>query len=437
MKAIPQARSTPRDDVRKYIAIALTGVAVVAGGVGGWAATATMAGAIVAPGTVMVESYVKKVQHPTGGVVGEIQVKDGDAVEQGQLVMRLDETVARASLGVVTTQLDELAGRIARLRTERDGAEAIEFPPSLAERAATKEIAEIMAGERRLFESRRTGREGQKAQLGERINQLSQEIVGLEALLVAKSRELDLVNTELGENHKLWRLNLVPLAKYTALQREAARITGERAQLVANIARARAAVAETRLQVIALDQDRATEVMKDLREAQAKVAELTERRAAAEDMLKRVEIRAPRSGLVHQLSVHTVGGVIAPGEQIMQIVPANDALIIEARVSPRDIDQVHAGQPAVVRFPAFSQRTTPEFEGQVVQVAADLTEDPQSRERYFAARLAFAEESQPRGQFQLLPGMSAEVFIRTTERTPLSYFLKPLSDQVERTFRED
>jgi HlyD family secretion protein len=437
MKAIPQARSTPRDDVRKYIAIALTGVAVVAGGVGGWAATATMAGAIVAPGTVMVESYVKKVQHPTGGVVGEIQVKDGDAVEQGQLVMRLDETVARASLGVVTTQLDELAGRIARLRTERDGAEAIEFPPSLAERAATKEIAEIMAGERRLFESRRTGREGQKAQLGERINQLSQEIVGLEALLVAKSRELDLVNTELGENHKLWRLNLVPLAKYTALQREAARITGERAQLVANIARARAAVAETRLQVIALDQDRATEVMKDLREAQAKVAELTERRAAAEDMLKRVDIRAPRSGLVHQLSVHTVGGVIAPGEQIMQIVPANDALIIEARVSPRDIDQVHAGQPAVVRFPAFSQRTTPEFEGQVVQVAADLTEDPQSRERYFAARLAFAEESQPRGQFQLLPGMSAEVFIRTTERTPLSYFLKPLSDQVERTFRED
>jgi HlyD family secretion protein len=437
MKAIPQARSTPRDDVRKYIAIALTGVALVAGGVGGWAATATMAGAIVAPGTVMVESYVKKVQHPTGGVVGEIQVKDGDAVEQGQLVMRLDETVARASLGVVTTQLDELAGRIARLRTERDGAEAIEFPPSLAERAATKEIAEIMAGERRLFESRRTGREGQKAQLGERINQLSQEIVGLEALLVAKSRELDLVNTELGENHKLWRLNLVPLAKYTALQREAARITGERAQLVANIARARAAVAETRLQVIALDQDRATEVMKDLREAQAKVAELTERRAAAEDMLKRVDIRAPRSGLVHQLSVHTVGGVIAPGEQIMQIVPANDALIIEARVSPRDIDQVHAGQPAVVRFPAFSQRTTPEFEGQVVQVAADLTEDPQSRERYFAARLAFAEESQPRGQFQLLPGMSAEVFIRTTERTPLSYFLKPLSDQVERTFRED
>jgi HlyD family secretion protein len=437
MKAIPQARSTPRDDVRKYIAIALTGVAVVAGGVGGWAATATMAGAIVAPGTVMVESYVKKVQHPTGGVVGEIQVKDGDAVEQGQLVMRLDETVARASLGVVTTQLDELAGRIARLRTERDGAEAIEFPPSLAERAATKEIAEIMAGERRLFESRRTGREGQKAQLGERINQLSQEIVGLEALLVAKSRELDLVNTELGENHKLWRLNLVPLAKYTALQREAARITGERTQLVANIARARAAVAETRLQVIALDQDRATEVMKDLREAQAKVAELTERRAAAEDMLKRVDIRAPRSGLVHQLSVHTVGGVIAPGEQIMQIVPANDALIIEARVSPRDIDQVHAGQPAVVRFPAFSQRTTPEFEGQVVQVAADLTEDPQSRERYFAARLAFAEESQPRGPFQLLPGMSAEVFIRTTERTPLSYFLKPLSDQVERTFRED
>jgi HlyD family secretion protein len=430
------ARRGLPNDIGRYIVVALAGIAVLAGGVGGWAATATLTGAIVAPGTVVVESYIKKVQHPTGGVVGEILVRDGDTVEQGQLVMRLDETVARASLGVITTQLDELAGRLARLRTERDDSGTVVFPPSLSERAAVAEIAEIMAGERRLFESRRSTREGRKAQLGERINQLGQEIVGLEALLDAKSRELELVNTELAENQKLWRLNLVPLAKYTALQREGARIAGERAQLVANISRTRAAVAETRLQVIALDHEHATEVMKDLRDAQARIAELTERRAVAEDMLKRIDIRAPRSGVVHQLSVHTVGGVIGPGEQIMQIVPRNDALVIEARVSPRDIDQVQVGQAAVLRFPAFNQGTTPEFKGKVVRVAADLTEDPQSRERYFSARLV-TDDAPPQVHFQLLPGMSAEVFIRTTERTPLSYFLKPLSDQVQRTFRED
>ncbi|OFX04776.1 MAG: hemolysin secretion protein D [Alphaproteobacteria bacterium RIFCSPHIGHO2_12_FULL_66_14] len=429
-----------RDGLRGYLGAGLAGVFLLVGGVGGWAATASLAGAIVAPGTVVVDTNVKKVQHPTGGVVSEIRVRDGDAVGAGDIVMRLDETIARASLGVITTQLDELAVRQARLKAERDEAELLTLPASLQEREAAPELMEMIAGERTLFESRRSGRLGQKAQLAERINQLDEEVGGLEALLDSKVRELALVTTELGENRKLWKRKLIPLAKYTALQREEARIAGERANLVATIARTRARIAETRLQVIGLEQDHRTEVMKELRDAQAKWAELTERRAAAEDMLKRVEIRAPRAGIVHQLAVHTVGGVVGPGEQVMQIVPEGETLVIEARIAPRDIDQVHVGQDAVIRFPAFNQRTTPEFGGTVTHVAADLTRDPQTGESYFAARLALAADALRQAgagtEFRLQSGMSAEIYGRTVDRTALSYLVKPLTDQIARAFRE-
>jgi HlyD family secretion protein len=427
----------PTDDVRRYTLIGLAGALLLAGSVAGWAATSSFAGAVMAPGTVVVDSNVKKVQHPTGGVVGEILVKDGDRVEAGDVVIRLDATMARANLGVINAQLDELAGRMARLKAERDGADSIDLPAGFANRQSTPEVAEIMAGERRLFGTRQASRIGQKAQLTERINQLSQEVRGLEALYQAKSRELDLVTIELTENRKLWNRNLIPLAKYTALQREETRIAGERSQLVATIARSRAAIAETHLQIIGIDHEHATEVMKDLRDTQAKVSELAERQAASEDMLRRIEIRAPNSGIVHQLNVHTVGGVIGPGEQIMQIVPGNEALVIEARIAARDIDQLHVGQEVFVRFTASNQSTTPDFRGSVLQVAADATKDPQSGDSYFVARLGLVEgELNRHGNFRIVPGMSAENYIRTLDRTPLSYLLKPLSDQVERTFRE-
>lgn len=431
-----EIRGSLKDEIGSLLAMGFATVGLLVFGLGGWAVATNLAGAVLASGTVVVESNVKKVQHPLGGIVGEIRVKDGDKVSAGDLVMRLDETVTRANLGVIVSQLNELAIRQARLKAERDGLDSFSLPESLTVHAADQGVKEILSGERTLFESRRRGREGQKAQLNERIVQLTEEIAGLSAQTAAKAKEIALVTQELSEIEKLWAKNLAPLSKYTALQREAARIQGEHAQLTASTAQARAKIAETRLQILQIDQEMRTEVMKDLREAQAKEAELQERRVAAEDQLKRVDIRAPQSGIVHQLAVHTIGGVVNQAEPIMLVVPEGDTLVVEAKFAPQDIDHVHVGQSAYVRFTAFNQRTTPEFQGLVSRVSADLSKDPQSNQAHYIARIALDVEMLRRDGFRLVPGMPAEVYIKTTERSALSYLLKPLSDQVAKAFIE-
>jgi HlyD family secretion protein len=404
-------------------------------GIGGWAATAQVSGAVIAPGTVVVESNVKKVQHPTGGVVGEILVKEGDRVRAGDLLMRLDETITRANLLVITKQLDELMVRQARLEAERDGKIELALPQELQERAAEPEIQKIVAGERVLLESRHSARDGQKSQLRERIAQLKEEISGLEAQQSAKAKENYLIDKELEGLEQLSAKNLVPITKLMAMRREAARLQGERAQLVASVAQTKGKIAEIELQIIQIDEDLRAEVMKDLREDQGKQAELDEKRVAAEDQLKRIDIRAPQSGFIHELAVHTVGGVITPGEPVMLIVPGSDALIIEAKVSPEDIDRIQVGQPTFIRFPAFNQRTTPEFDGTVTVVSADVMKEAQTNRTYYIARVALADQRKTDG-LKLVPGMPAEVHIRTSERTPLSYLLKPLKDQYALAFRE-
>jgi HlyD family secretion protein len=412
-------------------------VFLLIGGIGGWASTSHIAGAVVAAGTVLVDSSVKKVQHPTGGVVGNIRVRDGDKVEFGDVLINLDETVTRANLRIVTKQLDELAVRNARLRAERDILQSVELPRSLISRQSDAEIVEILTGERTLFESRRAARGGQKAQLNERIEQLRKEIDGLLAQQKAKTKELQLIKTELEGQNRLWSKNLIAITKYTATQREAARLDGEWGRLLASVAQARGKIAEIELQSIQLDQDRKTEVIKEIREIQSKQAELDERRVTAEDQLKRVEIRAPQAGVVHQLGVHTVGGVINAGEPVLLIVPRDDKLVIEARVAPRDIDKVRMGQRSVVSFPAFNQRTTPEVTGEISHVAADQIRDPQSNMAYFLVRITLsADELKRLDGLTLRPGMPADVYIATGERTTLSYLIKPLSDQISRAFRE-
>ena len=419
------------------VAIGLMTVALLVVGVGGWMAVAQISGAVVAGGLIVVDSNVKKVQHLAGGIVGEIRVRDGDTVNAGDLVLRLDETITRANLQVITKQLDELAVRQARLRAERDGTETVQIPRALIGRQGEPEVEEMLAGERTLFESRRMGRAGQKAQLRERIAQLNEEIAGLTAQQQAKATELELVKTELAGQQQLWAKNLIAITKYTAMQREAARLAGERAHLIAAAAQAKGKIAETELQVIQLDQDLRTEVIKDMRDIQAKEAELYERRVAAEDQLKRIDIRAPQAGIVHQLAVHTVGGVVIAGEPIMLIVPGGDALVIEAKVAPQDIDQVKLSQPAFVRFPAFNQRTTPEFNGVVSRISADISREPQTNQAYYVARIALPDKEMERlGQLKLIPGMPAEVHIKTTDRTALSYLVKPFADQFARAFKE-
>jgi membrane fusion protein, type I secretion system len=430
-------KRSPRSAIRK-LNLAGCAIAVVAlGGVGGWASTTRIAGAVVATGIVVVETSVKKVQHPTGGVVGEIRVRDGDRVTVGDLLIRLDETVTRANLHVITKQLDELAIRQARLGAERDREDSLQIPSTLAGRLSEPEVAAIVAGESTLFESRKEALAGQKSQLRERIAQFKEEIAGLMGQADAKAREIALVKIELDGVEKLWAKNLVSITKLTAMRREDARLDGERGQLVASAAQAKGKIAETELQIIQLDQEMRKEVMKDLREAQAKEAELFERKVAAEDQLKRIDIRAPQAGVVHQLSVHTIGGVITQAEPIMLIVPEDDSLVVEAKLSPQDIDHIRPGREAYIRFPAFNQRTTPEFEGQVTRVAADLTKDQQNNLAYYIARISIAEKDQARTEvMRLVPGMPAEVHIRTTERTALSYLMKPLFDQFALAFKE-
>jgi HlyD family secretion protein len=423
--------------VTRYMLAGFVAIVTLVGGVGVWAAQTEIAGAVIASGLVVVESNVKKVQHPTGGVVGEIYVKDGDVVRAGDLLLRLDETVTRANLQMITKQLDELVVREVRLKAERDGVKSVEFPGSLNARKDTPTIREIFSGERNLFESRRDSREGQKAQLRERITQLDQEFAGVSGQVAAKTREIDLIGKQLKDLETLEEKQLVTAATMVALRREAARLEGEHGQLTAAAAQTRGKVTEINLQILRIDQDMRTEVVKELGETQSRQSEFFERKVAAEDQLKRVELRAPQSGKVHQLSVHTVGGVVNPSEPAMLIVPDSDKLVVEAKINPQDIDQVLQSRTARIRFAAFNQRTTPELDGEIGSIAADLTQDPRSGDSYYTARINIpvAELARLEGN-KLVPGMPAEVLIKTHERTALSYFIKPLQDQIARAFRE-
>jgi HlyD family secretion protein len=429
--------SNPRRDIRSLNLIGFSIIAVMIGGIGGWAATSEISGAVIASGNIVVESNVKKVQHPTGGIVGEILVKEGDSVEAGQVLIRLDDTITKSTLGIVRTQLDELTARAARLVAERDGSGSIAFPNELTSRSLEKGVATAIAGEEKLFESRAATRNGQQAQLHERIGQTTEEIRGLSAQLAGKEDEIKFIGEELVGVTALYKKNLIPVVRYMQLQRDQARLRGERGQLIADIARARVKVGETELQILQVEKDFRTEALKDLRDAEGKIAELKERLTAAEDQLKRVDIRAPQDGIVYQLSVHTVGGVIANGETIMQIVPRADELVVEAKVAPQDIDQIALGARTAVRIMAGNQRTTPTIEGALTRIAADLTREQQTNQAYYVVRATLdPAEVQRLGSLKLVPGMPVEAFIQTHERTALEYMVKPLREQIARTFRE-
>ena len=429
-KTSPAQRS-----IRRHLLGGLALVALLAGGGGGLTATTELSGAVIAPGVMVVDTNVKKVQHPTGGVVGELRVRDGDQVKAGDVVVRLDETVTQANLAIVVNGLTELWARQGRLEAERDGAKTITFLPEI-ERKADREVARVMAGEQALFETRRRAREGQKAQLKERIGQLKEQINGLDDQIRAKKREIELIHQELEGVRDLWRKNLVQIQRVTALERDAARLEGERGSLVSSIAQTKGKITETELQILQIDQDLRTEVGKELAEIRGKIAELVERKVAAEDQLKRIDIRAPQDGMVHQSSVHTVGGVITAGEAIMLIVPQADALTVESKLMPQDIDQVRPGQMAALRFSAFNQRTTPELNGLVTRVSADLTTEQRTGATYYTVRISISDEQVARlGGLKLLPGMPVEAFIQTGERTIVSYLTKPFTDQAARSFK--
>lgn len=321
------------ESIQRYMIVGMIMFGSVAFGVGGWATTTQLSGAVVAQGIVVVDSSVKKVQHPTGGIVGELRVREGDRVNAGDILIRLDETQTLANATIVTKSVDELLARQARLEAERDGAEQIVFPKLLLDRTkeSNSEAGRAITAERTLFDLRRQARSGQKAQFQEKTAQLENEIKGFTGQAEAKQKEVDLIRQELEGVRSLWQKNLVPITRLNALERDSARLEGERSQLAGATAQSKGKIAEIGLQIIQIDQDLRTEVGKDLIETRSKLSELTERKTAAVDQLNRIDIRAPQSGRVHELSVHTVGGVIGPGEQIMLIVPDADALAVEVR----------------------------------------------------------------------------------------------------------
>ena len=428
---------TARRSIRFHLVIGLVVVLVLGGGIGGWAATAQISGALIAPGSVVVDSNVKKVQHPTGGVVGELRARDGDVVRAGDVVVRLDDTVTKAGLAIVTKNLNGLWARAGRLEAEQRGAERIHFPAVLLEQIADDEVKNVIASETKLFNVRLASRTGQKAQLRERVLQLNEEINGLAAQQAAKAREIELIEKELIGVRGLYNQQLVQLSRLTVLERDAARLAGERAQFMAARAQTKGKITETELQIIQIDKDLVSEVSKDLRETNDRIGEFVERKVTAEDQLRRVDIRAPQDGMVLQSTVHTVGGVITAGDAIMLIVPQTDSLSVEARVNPQDIDKLVIGQKTLLRLSAFNQRTTPELNGVVSRVSPDTTIDQRTGQSYYTIRISMpASEIARLGDVRLIPGMPVEAFVQTGDRTMLAYLAKPFNDQLMRAFRE-
>ena len=426
-----------RRSIRMHLIVGLSLILVLAGGFGGWASTAQISGALIAPGSVVVESNVKKVQHPTGGVVGEVRVRDGDVVKAGDIVVRLDDTVTKANLAIVTKNLDAAQARTARLQAEQRGLDKVEFPQSLLDRGNENDIKTLLDAETKLFDVRVNGRAGQKAQLRERIQQLNEEIQGLSAQEKAKDREISLVQQELVGVRDLYDKHLVQISRLTTLERDSARLNGERAQYIASRAQAKGKITETELQIIQVDKDVVSEVSKDLRETNDKIGEFVERKVTAEDQLRRIDIRAPQAGMVLQSTVHTVGGVVTAGDALMLIVPQADDLQVEAKVNPADIDKLQIGQKTLLRLSAFNQRTTPELNGVVSRVSPDVTTDQRTGQSYYTIRVSLpAEEVTRLGESRMIPGMPVEAFVQTGDRTMLSYLMKPLHDQLMRAFRE-
>ncbi|NTJ41886.1 HlyD family type I secretion periplasmic adaptor subunit [Agrobacterium larrymoorei] len=422
---------------RHLIAGVVVGVALV-GGAGAWASVTTLSGAVVAPGHFVVDTYVKTVQHPTGGVVGEILVRDGDVVKAGDVVMRLDATQTRANLAIVTKRLDELTARLARLEAERDDLQQITFPEWLVARQNEPDVASAIHSETRLFEFRKDSRQGKKAQLSERIAQFEHEIEGLKAQETAYRDGIEVLNKEISSLSGLREQGVVSDQRLNGLKTQVATFGGERGEKIAYQAQVAGRISETKLQILQIEQDLKTEVGLELREVQAQIGEYVERKVAAEDNLRRIDIVAPQSGTVHQLSVHTVGGVVTPAEAIMSIVPEGDDLALEVQIAPKDIDQITLGHKAVLRMSAFSQRTTPELNADVTRIAADLTTNERSGLSYYLVRLTVSKDELAKlRDLRLVPGMPAEAMIETGERTALSYLAKPLSDQINRAFREE
>ncbi|HZH28053.1 MAG TPA: HlyD family type I secretion periplasmic adaptor subunit [Azospirillaceae bacterium] len=415
----------------------LVTIAITFGGFGVWAALAPLDSAVVAQGVVVVESNRRDVQHLDGGIIAEILVRDGAVVNSGDVLIRLDPTRAHASLAIVRGQLDATRALQARLRAEQSGASQVEFPADLVARAHDPAINDLLRGQEEIFKARRNSINGQTEILRQRIGQFQQQIGGLRAQEQSRDRQIRLIGEELRGTRDLAEKGYAPRTKVLALERETARLEGDRGEHLAALARTQQSIGEAELQILQLTRTFREEVAKSLQEAQNQILELQERETAALDVVRRLEIRAPADGTVVGLAVTTVGAVIAPGRTILQVVPVRDTLLVEAQLQTTDVENVVVGQRGIINFTALQQRTLPNLTGTVLSVSADRLVDERTGTPYFKARLLIDEESLEKiGDRRLVPGMPADVMIATGERTALQYLIDPLSQIVDYAMRE-
>ncbi|WP_420583941.1 HlyD family type I secretion periplasmic adaptor subunit [Ruegeria sp.] len=418
--------------------VGFVALAVLVGGLGIWSVQTRLAGAIISQGNIEVQSNRQVVEHPDGGVVGEIFVRDGDEVAAGDLMVRLDDTFLSSEKTIVEAQLFELLTRRARLEAERDGQDAQALASILANLQKQEGIQpDLIAGQQNLFEARLETLTQQIQQLGKQRVQIESEIEGTEAQLVSLRRQVDLIQDELKDQQSLFDRGLTPASRVSALQREEASLLGEIGRLEASVARLAGQIAATEIEIVELEATRREEAITALRDVQAQISELAERRLSLDVRLSRLDIRAPVGGRVYGSQVFALQSVIQPAEPMMYVVPQDTPLLVAARVEAIHVDQLHIGQPVALRFPAFNQRETPEIDGKVITVSADTFTDEATGMTFYRAEVIPEEGQVDRLNGQpLLPGMPVETMIKTDERTPLSYMIKPMADYFNRAFRE-
>jgi HlyD family type I secretion membrane fusion protein len=424
--------------LQRYTLLGLLVFALFFGGLGAWASFSRLASAAIAPGELGFDTDRKTIQHLEGGIVAKILVSDGDVVEAGQVLLQLDRTQPQALYDQVKARYYALLATEARLKAERDGQEALTFPPQLDDPTFTGKAESIRQSEERLFASRRETLEHQKGISLQRILQLEEEIAGLNREIHSQDQQISLLNEEIQGMASLFERKLVSKQRLLALQRETAEVEGERARNHAAIARARQSIAEEKLRLIELVSERESKILAELRQLQGTILELDERLSAAADVLRRTDIVAPIRGTIVGLSVSTVGGVVASRQALMDIVPLEEKLLVRANLDPKDIDVVRPGQSAQVRLTAFNQRNLEPLQGKLVSVSADRLTDDTTGLRYYLARIELPPVGDDSYQgMEIYPGMQAEVMVNLGERSPLDYLLQPIRDSLNRALRED
>ena len=428
-----------RFGLRFPIIIGFVIIALFFGALGGWAALAPLESAAIAPGEVTIDTNRKTIQHLEGGIISEILVRDGDIVAPGQALIRLEKIQSRAELELLQGRHITASAIEARLIAERDGQTEILFPEWLLDRLEEPEVIDTVAGQINIFASRQESLDHQTQILRQRIAQFGEEITGLEGQIAAENVQLQLIAEESSDVRHLVESGLARRPRLLALEREAAALEGQRSQNLAGIARARQSISEAELRISELNTELGNEVVQLLSETQAELFDLADRIRASEDKLIRTEVRAPIGGTIVSLQVHTLGGVIGPGASLLDIVPSDDPLVIEARIDPGDVDVVRPGLDAQVRISAFSQQNIKPIPGIVTYVSADRLDDERTGVGYYVARIKLAEKdiAEALSGAKIQPGMQAEVMIATGARTVLEAIIRPLSDSFNCSFRED